>query len=273
MHIDFSVLLPVYYKEDPLFLDNALNSIERQTLCASEIVLVKDGPLTTELDEVIRKHQLASQIPYSIVVLDKNVGLGIALNKGLEQCQYEWIARMDSDDIAMPERFKKQISFLENNPEAAVLGLSILEFDTNTKMSIGERRLPSRYDQIVQYAKLRNPINHMTVMFRKSAIKSVGSYLPMNGFEDYYLWVRLLQRGFRFANLDEVLVKARAGDEMILRRHGWSYVKNEWRFAQCVKGLGFLSFLEYIRYLATRIPLRLLPPFILKRMYNILRKN
>jgi len=242
-------------------------------LSAGEIVLVKDGPLTDALDEVIRKHQHASQVPYKIVVLEKNVGLGTALNKGLAHCRYEWVARMDSDDIAMPERFETQISFLENHPEVDVLGSSILEFDSDTKMTIGERRLPSGHDEIVQYAKLRNPINHMTVIFRKSAIESAGSYLPMNGFEDYYLWVRLLQKGCRFANLDEVLVEARAGDEMILRRHGWSYVKNEWRFAQCVKNLGFLSFLEYLRYLATRIPLRLLPPFILKRMYNKLRKN
>ncbi|MDD2399289.1 MAG: glycosyltransferase [Sulfurovum sp.] len=269
----FSVLISVYHKEKPDFLDQALSSIENQTLKADEIVLVKDGPLTNELDEVIKKHQLVSHVPYTIVVLDKNVGLGTALNKGLERCQYEWVARMDSDDIALPERFEKQISFLESHPEVDILGSSILEFDTDTKMSIGERRLPLKHDQIMQYAKLRNPLNHMTVMFRKSAIESVGNYLPMNGFEDYYLWVRLLQRGFRFANLDEVLVKARAGDEMILRRHGWSYVKNEWRFVQCVKNLGFLSFLEYIRYLATRIPLRLLPPFILKKMYNILRKN
>ncbi|MDD3603503.1 MAG: glycosyltransferase [Sulfurovum sp.] len=269
----FSVLISVYHKEKSNFLDQALNSIENQTLSAGEIVLVKDGSLSDELDEVITKHQLASRVPYTIVVLEKNVGLGIALNKGLEHCRYEWVARMDSDDIALPERFEKQISFLENHPEVDVLGSSILEFDTDSKMSTGERRLPSGHDEIVRYAKLRNPINHMTVIFRKSAIKNAGSYLPMSGFEDYYLWVRLLRRGCRFANLDEVLVKARAGDEMILRRHGWSYVKNEWRFAQCVKSLGFLSFPEYLRYLATRIPLRLLPPFILKRMYNKLRKN
>lgn len=273
MHIDFSVLLPVYYKEDPSFLDVALSSIENQTLSASEIVLVKDGPLTNELDEVINKHQLASQVPYTIVVLDKNIGLGIALNKGLERCQYEWIARMDSDDIAMPKRFEKQISFLINHPYIDVLGASILEFDTDPEKFIGERKPPLKHDQMMQYAKLRNPINHMTVIFRKSAIESVGSYFPMNGFEDYYLWIRLLQRGFRFANLDEVLVKARVGDEMIFRRHGYGYVRNEWKFAQCAKSLGFLSFFDYIRYLVMRIPLRLLSPFILKKMYNKLRKN
>jgi len=271
--VRFSVLISVYYKETPSFLDAALNSIEQQKLKPNEVVLVKDGPLTAELDDIIYRHQHTAGIPYEIVSLEKNSGLGIALKKGLAHCRYEWVARMDSDDIAMPERFETQTSFLENHSEVDVLGSSILEFDSDTKMTIGERRLPSGHDEIIQYAKLRNPINHMTVIFRKSAIESAGSYLPMSGFEDYYLWARLLQKGFRFANLDEVLVEARAGDEMILRRHGWSYVKNEWQFAQCVKSLGFLSFLEYIRYLATRVPLRLLPPLLLKRMYNKLRKN
>ena len=272
MNKSFSVLISVYYKENASFLEEALCSIENQTLKASEIVLIKDGPLNPELYKVITNHNEHSKIPYKIIELKENVGLGEALNKGLDHCSNDWIARMDTDDIALPDRFKKQSRYLENHPDIDVLGSWISEFDDSPQNTSGERTLPGIHHDIVQYAKYRNPINHMTVMFRKKAVKAVGSYLPMRGFEDYWLWIRMLKEGYVFANIEEVLVYARTGDSMLERRRGWRYIKDEINFEKNGWALGFFSFYDLLRNIIIRFVARLLPSTVLKKVYNTLRK-
>lgn len=268
----FSVLISIYSKEDPLFLEEALVSIEEQTLPANEIVLVKDGPLTSELDSVIVKHSMHSKIPYKVLALERNVGLGEALNEGMKYCSYGWIARMDGDDIAIADRFETQVSYLGRHKEIDVLGSWISEFENNPNNPTGERKPPNDHHSIIQYAKYRNPMNHMTVMFRKSAIEEVYGYLAMNGFEDYWLWVRMLQQGYIFANIDESLVYARTGDGMLQRRRGWAYIKDEIYFEKKGWELGFFSFYEMLRNIMIRVFVRLLPSSLLKKVYNALRK-
>ncbi len=268
----FSVLISVYFKENPSFLSQALSSIENQTLKANEIVLVKDGPLTDELDEVISSHADASFTPYIIIKLEENVGLGKALNAGLEHCSYEWVARMDSDDIALPDRFEKQFSTLAENPDIDILGSWICEFDDEPALCRKERRVPETHESIVKFAKYRNPLNHMTVVFRKSAVGEVGGYQRMNGFEDYYLWMRMLLHGKRFANIPQVLVKARTGAGMIGRRQGWKYAKDELALEKAAYQIGFWTRLDLVQNFFTRFLPRLLPVFIVEKLYNLLRK-
>ena len=269
----FSVLISVYHKENPLFLDEALSSIECQTLSANEIMLVKDGPLSHELDKVIAKHNMSSGTPYNILELENNVGLGIALNKGLQACSYDWVARMDSDDIAMSGRFEKQIAYLKEHPHVDVLGGWICEFNDNPKRCTKERRPPCTHDEIIRYANYRNPVNHMTVVFRKSAVEEAGGYLSMNGFEDYYLWMRMLLQKKVFANLDEVVVKARAGNEMIKRRQGWKYAKDEWELQKAAWRMGFWSSFDLFKNIFLRVLPRLLPVLMVEKLYNVLRKT
>jgi glycosyltransferase involved in cell wall biosynthesis len=270
---DFSVLISVYGQEQPYYLEESLLSIENQTLMPSEITLIKDGKLTTELDDVIMRCQDNSKIPYKIVNIAHNVGLGRALSYGIGHCSYEWIARMDSDDIALPDRFEKQISYLAENPQVDVLGGWICEFSSDSKQCIKERRTPCTHNEIIHYAKYRNPINHVTVIFRKSAVIDAGGYLPMRGFEDYYLWMRMLQQGKIFANLDEVLVKARAGAQMIKRRQGWGYAKAEWALEKAAWRMGFWSSLDLAKNLFLRVLPRLLPVIVVEKLYNTLRKT
>ena len=267
----FSVLISVYEKEEATFLDKALSSIEDQTLLANEIVLVKDGPLTYFLDKVIQHHLRTSVIPYVIVTLDENVGLGVALERGLQSCNYEWVARMDSDDIAKKDRFEKQLSCLEACPEIDVLGSWISEFDGILRDTDRKRVLPSVHPDLMRYAKYRNPINHMTVIFRKSAVRSAGGYLPMNSFEDYWLWIRMLQKGYVFGNIEEVLVYARSGEDMLERRRGFRYIKDEIFFQKQGWKWGFFSFYEMSRNIIIRASIRLLPYKIFKIMYSALR--
>lgn len=269
----FSVLISVYFKESSLFFDEALNSIEQQTLKPNEIVLVEDGPLTEELNTIIESHLQNSTIPYKIVKLEKNMGLGIALRKGVNACQYPWIARMDSDDISVADRFEKQVAYLNRNPDVDVLGSWIQEFSESPNDDTVYRKTPCKNDDIVQFAKYRNPLNHVTVIFRKSAVERVGGYKDMNGFEDFYLWVRMMQKRYLFANIDEVLVKVRTGQDMLVRRHGWKYFKNEISFNRAVNSLGFYSNFECVRNILTRGTLRLLPPFFLRWVYSLIRTD
>jgi glycosyltransferase involved in cell wall biosynthesis len=270
--MNFSALISVYAKEDPSYLELSLSSLENQTLMPSEIVIVKDGSLTPELDLVISDCRKESDIPYKIVNIVHNIGLGRALNHGIKYCSYEWIARMDSDDIAVSDRFEKQIEYLEKYKNVSVLGGSICEFDRDFWECTKERKTPQRHKDILRYSKYRNPINHMTVMFKKEDALSVGGYLPLEGFEDYYLWIRMLQYRFVFANLDDVLVKVRAGDSMLKRRRGWRYMRNEWLFEKSARREGFLTRYEMYRNIFIRTVARLMPSFILKRVYRSLRR-
>lgn len=268
----FSVLISVYHKENALFLDEAFKSIEQQTLAANEIILVKDGPLTSKLDNVIAYHGEHSKIPYKIIELKENIGLGEALNEGMKYCSCEWTARMDSDDIALSDRFEKQFAYIEKNKDVDIVGSWICEFDEDSNMCEKERKVPELHADIVKFAKHRNPLNHMTVIFRKNAVLDAGGYLPVNGFEDYYLWMRMLMKGKRFANVQEILLKARTGRGMIRRRQGWQYAKDEVTLEKLAYRLGFWSRLDLIRNLFTRVLPRLLPVFIVEKLYNLLRK-
>ena len=267
-----SVLISVYEKERPQFLGHALSSIEQQTILPDEIVLVKDGSLTPDLDNVINYHSASSKIPYKIIELKENVGLAEALNEGMEYCNYGWVARMDSDDIALPDRFEKQFAYLAKNPDIDILGSWICEFDDDPDICDKERRVPEVHDEIVRFSQYRCPLNHMTVVFRKDAVLDAGGYQSMHGPEDYYLWMRMLLKGKRFANVPQILVKARTGIGMISRRQGWEYAKNELILEKTAYQIGFWSAADLARNFFTRFLPRLLPVFIVEKLYNLLRK-
>lgn len=270
--ISFSVLLSVYSKEEPCFLASALESIwDLQTVKPLEIVIVKDGPLTPELDKVINAFQ--ENAPCQIVSLEKNQGLGVALGCGVIHCKNEYIARMDSDDIALPDRFEKQMVFMSSHPEIDICGGMIQEFSESPDRSIGLRVLPEEADAIYSFMKFRNPFNHMTVCFKKGVILKAGNYQTLHGYEDYWLWARVLQAGGKGANLPDILVYARTGNNMLARRRGWKLCKSEIELARRLHKIGVLSFPEMLRNIILKSGVRLLPALILKLMYKHLRKR
>ena len=270
--MNFSVLIPVYYKENPSYLEMALKSIETQTLRANEIILVKDGPLTSELNTIISRHQNDTSLPYKIISLYENKGLGKALNEGLKYCSNEWVARMDSDDIALPNRFEKQFTYLKEHPEIDVLSSWICEFYEDERDCAKQRKVPENYRDIISFSKYRNPMNHMSTVFRKEAVLDVDGYKSMNGFEDYFLWMRMLQAGKVFGNVPEVLLKARTGIEMIKRRQGWQYALDELALEKAAYQIGFWSVLDLNRNFFVRFLPRLLPVLIVEKLYTLLRK-
>jgi glycosyltransferase involved in cell wall biosynthesis len=269
---NFSVLLPVYYKENPFFLKAALDSIwNDQTLKPSDIVIVKDGILTKELDKIISEFSLRA--PVKILQLEKNHGLGVALAKGLVECKYDLVARMDSDDIALTNRFEVQISFMSQNPNIHLLSSYISEFNFDPEQPKSTRKVPISNHEILRFSKSRNPMNHMAVVFRKNSVLKAGNYIPFPGYEDYHLWVRMLKAGFEAYNMNEVLIQARVGNNMLARRQGWPFFIQEIKLQKEFLRIKHIGFLTFVKNTFFRAFPRLLPVFCLKVVYSFIRKN
>lgn len=254
---NYSVLLSVYFKENPKYLSQSLDSIFSQSTPPSEVILVKDGILTEELESVI-SYYLNKYSIFKIVSNPYNLGLGKSLNIGLQHCTNDLVARMDTDDIAVKDRFEKQVEYLNNNPDITVVGGWIKEFTNDISEVKSERKTPTEHKDIVNFMKWRNPFNHMTVMFRKQSILDAGSYQDFYLFEDYYLWARLYLCGYKFANIPETLVNARAGLNMLSRRGGFQYAKSEIRLLNFLLRNRIINYFEYLLSLVIKLTIRLI---------------
>lgn len=221
----FSVLMSVYKKEKPTFLDEALKSIENQTIKPNQIVIVIDGHITIELNDIIRKHQCDFFKLYTIVRLDKNRGLGLALQKGITYCKFDWVARMDSDDVAVKNRFELQLKAIKENPKLTVIGGQIDEFTGEVNNIVGKRLVPTSQEDIRQFIKWRSPFNHPSVMLNKKDIIKIGNYQRNGKLEDYFLWSKVIIAGYQVLNLPEVLVHMRTDAGMYGRRGEWANLK------------------------------------------------
>lgn len=224
----YSVLMSLYIKERPEYLDLAIKSMVEQTLIPDEIVIVKDGPITNELEEILEKYRTIYPKLFNIIGYQENKGLGYALNYGLEHCRNELVARMDTDDISEKDRCRKQVNYFIKNPEIDILGGQIEEFIDNIDNIVGKREVPLENIEIREYLKRRCPFNHMSVMFKKKSIERSGSYKEWYFNEDYYLWIRASLEGLKFGNLEDTLVRVRVGQDMYRRRGGILYFKSEY---------------------------------------------
>jgi len=270
----FSVLISVYHHVDPNHLNLSLHSIINQTCPPSEIVLVKDGPLNEACDKVISDLEQKFIGELKIIALEKNMGLGNALRIGLDACSNELVARMDTDDICEPNRFEIQTNYLRENPEIDVLSSFIGEFDFDENKINKVRRVPLQPAVIKRVARYRNPINHMAVMFKKSSVLASGNYQHFLWFEDYYLWARMLMRGFRFANIPNILIRVRADNELFRRRGGMTYLKQEIKLQNEFLRMGFTNFPIFLFNIFVRSLFRIIPNKVRVSLYrNYLRHS
>ena len=270
-HPPFSALLPVYAAELPQHLQQCLDSIVASTRVPNQVVLVEDGPLTAPLTAVIDSYR--SRLPIDSVRLHVNSGLPTALNIGLAACAYELVARCDSDDINLPHRFELELALLQRRPQVGVVGSDIIEFDPDGREAARSRCLPPDVAGLRRYARIRNPMNHPSVMFRRSVIGAIGGYRDIRGFEDYALWVRCLVEGIELANIPEPLVQVRAGSAQLARRRGLDYARAELELANYFYRLGFLNRADYLFFVAARIPVRLLPTRAVSNFYQSLLRS
>jgi glycosyltransferase involved in cell wall biosynthesis len=271
----FSILLSLYIKENPLFLNECFKSIWlNQSIKPYEIVLVCDGPLTNELESIVDKWQKEIGSFLKIVRLKENVGLGKALNEGLKHCTSEWVFRMDTDDICKPDRFSKQVKFIINNPDIVLFSGQVLEFDEIPSDSSVIKAVPTYHDDIIRYAQKRSPFNHMTAAYKKSIIESVGGYQHHLYMEDYNLWLRVIAAGYRVGNHPDILLYARVGNGMHARRKGLQYIKSEKQLLDLKNKLKLPNPLYANMMFLVRSVCRLMPSRVLGKFYNLfLRKK
>ena len=231
----FSVLMSVYNKENAAYFDTSLNSIERQTIQPTEIVLVEDGPLGSGLSAIVQKYKKIWGSRLKVIKIPKNGGLGPALRLGTKYVTTEWIARMDTDDVCVPNRFEIQLKEIKQHPDYAVIGGQIDEFVNKTNNIVGSRTVPLDEDDIYNFIKYRNPFNHPTVMINRKKLLEVGGYQPTDRLEDYNLWVQFVKNNYHVKNLNKVLVHMRVNEGLYKRRGGFKYLvnyvrmKNKWR--------------------------------------------
>jgi len=264
----FSVLVPVYKNDELGHFKSAIKSIyEDQTVKPSQIVISIDGPLPEELREYVQ--HLEREPIFTCVWSAHNNGLGIALNKGLEQCRYDIVARMDSDDVAYPTRFEKQLVLIESND---LVSSNLAEFSDSIDKVESHRKAMTK-DLISQKYWLRNPFNHPSVMFRKSSVLSAGGYVHMPFFEDWYLWIRMIAQGARCDNINEPLVYFRSDSRQLNRRRGLTYLKHEIHFVMILKRQKYISSIQLYTRVAISIIFRLLPMRVFKFITKVLLRK
>lgn len=236
----FSVLMSLYHKERPEYLRQSLDSIFNQTLLPDEVVIVEDGPLNDVLYNVLNEYE--TRYPqFKRIPLPVNGGLGKALNEGLKYCSNDLVARMDTDDICFTDRFENQIHFMKANPHIDISSGWIVEFQDEVSNIRTTKKVPQSHEQIAQYIKSRNPLNHPCVIFRKKAVERVGRYLHFPLFEDWFLWARMIKNGAIFANLQIPLLYFRTSPEMFRRRGGLRYAIDSAKFQWTLHKLGLIS--------------------------------
>lgn len=270
----YTGLMSIFFKENPDNLNESFKSILSQTLLPNEMILIKDGVFSDKLNRVLRKFIVkCEKNNISVKIIKHNIskGLGISLNEGLKYCSFNYVARFDSDDINLTNRMQSTIKAFNIWKNVSVIGTNVEEFNSDGETI--KKRVPLNADDILKLSQFRNPMNHMSVTFKKADVESVGSYEDKPYFEDYYLWLKMLKSGYQFKNLDEVLVRVRIDDDFYHRRGGIQYAVKECKFQFSIYKEGYISFFRCILNCFFRGVPRLLPKTMLELIYKAVRLN
>ncbi|MCR5324870.1 MAG: glycosyltransferase [Lachnospiraceae bacterium] len=269
--IDYSVLMTVYRKDSPEYFEQSVSSMLNQTCKTNDFVLVCDGELTNELEQSIKKAFTGNEHILNLVRLSENVGLGQALHDGLPLCKNEWIARMDDDDIAHLDRCEIELDYIKSHPDVSILGSYVSEFENDPKSPLREKKVPLEQEDIIKFSKRRNPFNHSTLMIKKRDILASGNYSTMRTNQDVDTWVRVLNKGYKGANIPQALVDFRFDKNTYDRRKEWKNIKlmldvwkNFWK-------KGYCSLVDYLYVYIMQISIFIMPGKLLKWAYNHFR--
>ena len=266
MHEPFSLLVSVYDGDRPDYIRRALRSaVDEQTVRPDQVVIVRDGPVRDEITGCLEDFLRTSLVPVSYVPLASNSGLGPALDAGLAASWFDVVARMDADDVAMPHRFEVELPLIQ---DADIVGAGLLEFVGDTDGIVGQRVPPTDPGQIQRYARMHDPFNHPTVVYRRHAVLEAGGYGEFPLMEDYALFARMLERGARAVNVAEPLVFYRVGPEAFKRRGGTGLLRSELRLQREFRRRGFTTLPEFVRNVLVRGGYRLIPWWCRRAMYR-----
>ncbi|MGE3285560.1 MAG: glycosyltransferase [Pseudonocardia sp.] len=261
-----SLLLPVWKADRPDLLRAAfVSTVDQQTRRPDEVVIVRDGPVAAPLQECLDALAAQSPVPVRVLALPRNLGLGPALDAGLEACRHDLVARMDADDISLPHRFAVQLPLMDS---ADLVGSGLLEIGTGLDDVVGRRTPPTAPADIVARARFADPFNHPTVVYRRELVRSVGGYGDFAVMEDYLLWARMILAGARVANVAEPLVGYRVGAGAYARRGGWRQLRAELELQRRFREIGFTTPAQFVRNVVVRGGYRLVPEAVRRRAYR-----
>ena len=277
--LKFSVIVSIYKNNNPEQVRVALDSLPQQTLLPYEIVIVADGPISSELEQVVEdfevnveSHNLPIKVNYQ--KYEQNEGLGEAMRKAALVAKGDYVARMDADDICLPDRFEKQMKCFEEDAQLSIVGGQISEFDGDVHHITGRRVVPREHEEIAKFMRSRNAMNHMTVIIKKKDLLEAGNYQPFYLLEDYYLWVRMLQHGCKFKNIDDDVVLVSAGREQMDRRGGYEYFRRQCQVFKYMLDTGFIPYWRYILNLFERGVVHVLMPIPVRSLfYRLFLRN
>lgn len=265
---DVTVMLPVYVGTPAAQLDLALRSIEDQTLQPVSVLVIVDGDLAAAQRTVLADAR--ARLPSLRVLEPGKVGLTGALNSGLAAAGTTWVARMDADDVAEPERLARQMAVARSG-EYDVIGSALREFEDDPLRPGRLRAVPESHEAIVAALPRLNPINHPTALLRRSAVLGAGGYPTLEGMEDYLLWARMAVKGARFHNVPDALVRYRVDDSSLRRRASRDAIRAEWTLQRELAALGLVSLPRRVANLLTRVGFRMLPPPLMRLAYRLVR--
>lgn len=270
----YSVLMSVYVKENVDYLKQSIESMLNQTVPPEQFVIVKDGPLTPELDETLKQYSNQHPEVFTIVELKENCGLAVALDAGLSHCRNELVARMDSDDISLPERCQKQLERFMENAKLVVLGTNIDEFSETPENIKRSRVVPSEYSEILKRIRRREPFNHPTIMFKKSEVIRCGGYGTLRRCQDFDLFSRMMNMGCYAENINESLLLFRANEDNYKRRKGKKSSEGYMTVMKLNYKRGYCSWTDMLYARTAQFALAVMPTGMMKWVSNtFLRKK
>lgn len=269
----FSVLMSTHFGDRHIWLGEALESVLRQTVLPQQFVVVADGPLPKFHYQIISKYKKlfeGNSVSFDLLQMPENKGLGLALKAGASICKMPYIVRMDSDDISTLTRIEELKTVINEYPEVSVFGAMIEEFIKEPGDIKRLRKVPISHALIAKHSYFYNPMNHVTVCIKRSALLAVGSYEPVLWHEDYFLWIKMICNGYKFYNLNQVHVDVRV-DGLNNRRRGLQYLLSEKQFAlRCVEHR-YWSVFNAVVYMLPRVFVRLLPKRVIGVVYQLVR--
>lgn len=272
--MNYSILMSVYKKEKPEYLRESIESMLKQTAMPEQFVIVKDGPLTEELDRMIDEYDRTNEGLFTIVPIKENVGLGRALDIGMAACRNELVARMDSDDISLPERCEKELELFAADPELSIVGTNIDEFyDDPTQVRLS-RVVPSEPEEIKKVIRRMTPFNHPTVVYKKSQVIRCGGYGKMRRKQDRDLFSRMVNMGCKARNIGESLLLFRSNEDNYQRRKSWEYCKSTIDVTWAILRRGHCSIFDFLYVVAGQMVLFIMPLPLMKLISDkLLRKK
>lgn len=269
----YSVLMSVYYKDNPEWLKYSIDCMLAQTVYPDEFVIIEDGPLSDKLNNIVDEYYKKNKKLFNIIKLEKNIGLGPALKIGVENCKNEWIARMDSDDYSPNDRIEKQFNVIEQHPEIGIIGSNADEFSGNITNVLARVILPETNEEIIKFSKKRCPYRHSGIMYKKSEVLAAGNYQECYLCEDYDLYARMELNGVKGYNIQEPLLYVRVNPEFYGRRGGMKYLKSILKFKKSLYKCGFFTTKQYIVASSAHIVVCLMPNKLREFIYKkFLRK-